>query len=48
MNSKHLIAEEEEAYLDHSEKDADGCKDGLGWCDARDLLREIHDIDGRV
>jgi len=45
MNSKHIIATEEEAYLDHSEKDADGGKDGFGWCDARNLLCKIHGID---
>jgi len=48
MNSKHIIVTEEEAYLDHGEKDADGGKNGFGWCDARDLLGEIQDFDSRV
>ena len=48
MNLGRLITEEESAYLDHREKDADGSKSGLGWCDARDLLREIQGVDGHV
>jgi len=47
VNLERLIAEEK-MYLDHGEKDADGAKSGLGWCDARDLLREIQDVDGHV
>jgi len=35
-------------YADHCEKDADGAKGPLGWCDARDLFREIQDIDGHI
>ena len=49
MNLECLIAEvEKETHLDHREKDADGAKNGLGWCDTRDLLREIQGIDGHV
>jgi len=48
VNPGHPIAAEEETYLDHGEKDADGVKNGLGWCDARGLLREIQPIDGHI
>ena len=35
-------------YPDRLQKDADGTKDGLGWCRARELLREIRDLDDRI
>ena len=33
-------------YPDHGEQDTDGAKNSLRWCDARDLLREIHGLYG--
>jgi hypothetical protein len=33
---------------DHCEENADGAKNGLGWCVARDFLREIEDFDEAV
>jgi hypothetical protein len=40
--------EDEETYLEHCKKNADGAKSSRGWCDARDLFREVHGFDGRV
>jgi hypothetical protein len=37
-----------ETHSDHNEDSTDGTKYGLGWCRARDLLREIHGLDGHV
>ena len=37
-----------ETYPDHGEKDDDGAKYSLCWCDAGDLLHEIEAIDGHV
>jgi len=42
------MAKEEKTHLDHGEKDANGAKSGLGWCDAREFLREIEGVDGHV
>ena len=47
MSLEHLIVGEE-THLDHRKQDVDGAKNGRCWCDARDLLREIDGIDGRV
>jgi len=47
VSLEHLITGEE-THLDHCEQDVDGAKNGLGWRDTRDLLREIDAIDGRV
>jgi len=47
VNLEYPVAEEE-TYSDHCEKDADGAKSGLSWCDVRDLLRKIHDVDGHI
>jgi len=47
MSLDCLIAEEE-AYLDHCEEDTSGTKNSLGWCDTRDLLREIQAVDGHI
>ena len=33
---------------DHCEKNADGAKDGLGWWEARGLLRDIQGFDGHI
>ena len=38
----------EKTYRDHCQKNADGAKYGLGWCRARDLLREIRGLDGDI
>ena len=38
----------EKTYLDHGEQDGDGAENGLGWGDARDLLRKIHGIYGYI
>jgi len=48
VNLERVVAEEEETDLEHCKKNADGTKGSVGWCDARDLLREIHGFDGRV
>ena len=48
MNLESLIAERNETHPDHGEKDGDGAKGGLRWCDARNLLREIEAIDCHV
>jgi len=40
--------EEKETYPDCGEKDADGAKNGGGWCDARELLCEIEAVDGHI
>ena len=48
MNPEDIVGEEGHTYLDHRQKGADGAKNGLGWRDARDLLREIHGLDGGV
>ena len=48
VNLEHLIAEEEKTYLYHGEKHANGAKNSLGWCDAREFLREIKPIDGHI
>ena len=37
-----------ETSSDHREENADGAENRLGWGDARDLLREIHGLDGHV
>jgi hypothetical protein len=37
-----------EIHSDHNENSTDGTKNGLGWCRARDLLREIHGLDGHI
>ena len=34
MNSEKMIAGNEEVYLEHYEKNADGTKSSRGWCDA--------------
>ena len=34
MNLENMIAEDERAYLEHCEKNADGTKGSCGWCDA--------------
>ena len=38
----------EETYPGHCEENTDGAKNGFGWCDARDLLCEIHGLDGNI
>jgi len=48
VNLERLIVEEKETHSNHGEKDADGTEDGLGWCDAREFLREIEAFDDRV
>jgi len=48
VNPENLIAGEGETYPDHCEKSANGAKSSFGWCDARDLLREIQDLDGHI
>lgn len=48
MNLGHYIAEWVGTYLDHRQKNTDGTEDSLRWCNARDLLREIHDIDSHA
>ena len=47
MNPADIVGEEGHTYLDHRQG-ADGAENGLGWRDARDLLREIHGLDGGV
>ena len=42
------MAEEKEAYSDHSEKDGDGSKGSFGWCYARELLRETQAVGGHI
>ena len=44
----HLIAEEGETHLDHREEDTCGTKNRPGWCDVRELLREIQTLDGDI
>ena len=41
-------AGEGETHSDYCEDDADGAENGLGWRDTRDLLREVHGLDGHV
>ena len=41
MNPELIVAELEETYPDHLQESTDGAEYGLGWCDTRDLLREI-------
>ena len=41
-------ATEEETHLEHCEENADGAKNSFGWCNTRDLLREIHGLDGHI
>ena len=48
MNSECLVTEEEGTHPDHGEQDGDGAKDGLRWCDVRDLLHKIKTTDGHV
>jgi len=48
VNPEHLVVEEERTYSDHREEDTDGAENGLGGCDAGDLLREIRGFNGYV
>ena len=48
VNLEHIVGEEGETYSDHRQKNTNGAKNGFGGCDARDLLREIHGLDGYV
>ena len=47
MNLDRIIREGEATYSDHYQENADGTKEGLGWCDTGEFLRQIHDLDGR-
>ena len=44
---KHLFAEVE-THPNHREQDIDGDKNGLCWCDAREILREVDGFDGHI
>jgi len=48
VNLEHHIAEEEETHPYHCEKSANGTKNSLGWCDARELFREIQGLDSHI
>ena len=45
---EQIVAEEGRTYSDHGKDNTDRAKNSLGRCDARDLLREIHGLDGRI
>ena len=42
------MAKKDSTYPDHCEEDTDGAKNGLDWCDTRDLLCEIEEFDGQI
>ena len=46
--SPEWIIGEERTYPDHRQNDTDGTKNRLGRRRARDLLREIHCLDGGI
>ena len=48
MSLEHLIAEEEEAYPDHCEKDGHGSKDRVYWGGARGFFRDVKAVDGHI
>ena len=48
MSPEHLIAKRKGAHPDHGEKDGDGAEDGVYWCGARGLLRDVEAIDGHI
>jgi len=45
---EQIVAEEGRTYSDRGKNNTDGAKNNLGRCDARDLLRQIHGLDGRI
>lgn len=36
------------AHSDHCEDDADDAKDGLGWCNVREISRDIQTLDDHI
>ena len=43
-----VVAEEEGRYLDHRKDNGDGGENWLGRSDVREILQEIHGIDGHI
>jgi hypothetical protein len=39
---------EKGTHLDHCEDNAEGGKNGLGWCDAAEFLRKVRGFDGNI
>ena len=47
-SSEWILANWKKIYSYHCEDCADGAEDSLGWCDAREVFREIQTLDEHV
>jgi len=43
-----IIAKDKETHPYHCEYNADSAKDSPGWCDTREILREIQALDNHI
>ena len=48
VNMEYVIGGEGRTYPYHRQKNTDGTKNSLGRCYARDLLCQVHGLDGHV
>jgi len=48
MNMGCAVVEAEETHSERCDEGADGAKNSLGWRDTRDLLCEVHGLDGHI
>ena len=48
VNPKLAVTGSEATYPYHRQEGTDGAKRSLGWCDTRDVLREIEGFYGHI